>query len=450
MHRDCDDGCGELANERLRYFTGRHMTARDFRDEQAYHRSHRHLHNRMLHGWGVVCGLDVHPHPVPECRPRYVKVDCGFALDCCGREIAVPKETVSPEIPWDRRPGSQSGNGQQSAPPPPPASKAVFDQGGPATTNNDDSEEERWVLVLCLRYDETPVEPLPVLYNEQNCDPQRHEHSRIREGYTLEWHWVREADLHEYQWKTGGGGCPDDHDGAPCIEDDCEDGDGPSRCCLDPQCPPHDCIPIAVVTIDEQGPVAKENISIIGRPSTEPPEHALTHICRINWPHGGVISRGELEQNLSELRIRFDRRLLPEAHSNHCGPRGVNACTFIVQFGGGYEDLDFVTFTDPPRLEHDCVAVYTIDPRSRKGHGYRDEPPFTYLENHTVFVTLKCDFILDCHGVPVDGNHLGGILPSGDGVRGGTFESWFHVVSDREWESDYERKQQPDMEQTSW
>src|SRR6185436_12297755 len=99
-------------------------------------------------------------------------------------------------------------------------------------------------------------------------------------------------------------------------------------------------------------------------------------------------------------------------------------------FGGGYEDLDFVTFSDPPRVEHDCVAVYSLDPRSGKGrgHGYRDEPPFTYLENHTVFITLKCDFILDCHGVPVDGNHLGGLLPSGDGIRGGTFESWFHVV----------------------
>ena len=62
----CDDtgtdGCQPLALERIRYFTGRHMTARDFQDADAYHRSFRHLHNRVLHGWGVACGLDV------ECR----------------------------------------------------------------------------------------------------------------------------------------------------------------------------------------------------------------------------------------------------------------------------------------------------------------------------------------------------------------------------------------------
>ena len=109
----------------------------------------------------------------------------------------------------------------------------------------------------------------------------------------------------------------------------------------------------------------------------------------------------------------------------------MNAATFIVQFGGGYEDLDFVTYTDPPHVEHDCIAVFTIDPRSRKRH---HERPYAYLENQTVYITLKCDFILDCHDVPVDGDHLGGLLPSGNGVRGGTFESWFYVVPDHEWD----------------
>ena len=51
-----------------------------------------------------------------------------------------------------------------------------------------------------------------------------------------------------------------------------------------------------------------------------------------------------------------------------------------------------------------------------------------------VHVTLKCDFIVDCLGNPVDGDHLRGRLPSGDGVAGGIFESWFRVVKD----SDYD------------
>src|SRR5215475_13399483 len=92
----CDDesgprNCEDLMTERIHYFTGRHMTARDFKDADAYHRSHRHLHNRLLHGWGIACGLDVHPHPRPECG---VIIRCGLALDCCGREIVVPKDLV--------------------------------------------------------------------------------------------------------------------------------------------------------------------------------------------------------------------------------------------------------------------------------------------------------------------------------------------------------------------
>jgi hypothetical protein len=43
-------------------------------------------------------------------------------------------------------------------------------------------------------------------------------------------------------------------------------------------------------------------------------------------------------------------------------------------------------------------------------------------------VTVKCDFLLDSNGKAVDGNHLGGTLPSGDGVPGGDFESWFTVT----------------------
>src|SRR5688500_3191421 len=106
----CDDEtgpgeCESLVRERIRYFAGRHMTARDFRDGDAYHRTMRHLHNRVLHGWGVACGLDVRLHARPECG---VVVSCGLAIDCCGREVLVPK-TVAQRIPWDIWPKTGSG-----------------------------------------------------------------------------------------------------------------------------------------------------------------------------------------------------------------------------------------------------------------------------------------------------------------------------------------------------
>lgn len=408
---DCHDGCGELATQRLRYFTGRHMTARDFRDEQAYHRTHRLLHNRMLHGWGVVCGLHVEAHPKPDCQKDHVKVSCGFALDCCGREIPVQKDVVPPPVPWNERP----------------------------------QDQHEYVPLLCLEYCEAESEPVPVLYSEQNCDPQRRENSRIDESYRFAWHWVRLSDLPQFQWKTPKGGCPDAKEGSPCPDDDCGGGHGPRRCCLEPQCPPHHCVPIAYLKTSD-GAIGSDDIVMLGRPSLEAPDYALTHICSTNWEHGGVVPRSDLEGPLRELRISFDRRLkaVPE---KACGPSGVNACTFIVQFGGGGEDLDFVTYEKPPHVEHDCVAVFTIDPRK---NDYRTDIPYGYLEGQIVYITLKCDFILDCHDQAVDGNHIGGLLPTGDGVRGGTFESWFRVVSNDEWKSIQEQQNQAaKTEQTS-
>ena len=70
------------------------------------------------------------------------------------------------------------------------------------------------------------------------------------------------------------------------------------------------------------------------------------------------------------------------------------------------------------------VAVFTIDDRY-----LATGPRQNSIAGTSVYVTLKCDFILDCHGNPVSGPHLRGRLPSGNGRPGGTFESWFRVVS---------------------
>ncbi len=48
-------------------------------------------------------------------------------------------------------------------------------------------------------------------------------------------------------------------------------------------------------------------------------------------------------------------------------------------------------------------------------------------------ITIRCDFLLDCRKNPVDGDHLRGRLPTGDGTPGGTFESWVKVVDDDEY-----------------
>ena len=88
--------CGMHIPKRNAYFDGKLLVARDFTDEQDYHRGHRQMHNSLLHGTGVVCGLRLIQHPSPECRSENLVLEPGLALDCCGREIIVPQRVLLP------------------------------------------------------------------------------------------------------------------------------------------------------------------------------------------------------------------------------------------------------------------------------------------------------------------------------------------------------------------
>jgi hypothetical protein len=66
---------------RVNFFTGRIVSADDLRDEQEQSRARQWLHNRLLHGNGVVSGLDV------AVEGNEVQVSAGVAIDGLGREI---------------------------------------------------------------------------------------------------------------------------------------------------------------------------------------------------------------------------------------------------------------------------------------------------------------------------------------------------------------------------
>jgi len=88
--------CGPHTPRRNRYFDGKLLVARDFSDEQDYHRGHRQMHNALLHGSGTVCGLKLVAHPALDCQRKFLVLKPGYALDCCGREIIVPSDTLFP------------------------------------------------------------------------------------------------------------------------------------------------------------------------------------------------------------------------------------------------------------------------------------------------------------------------------------------------------------------
>jgi hypothetical protein len=72
--------------ERLRFFDGQLLSVKDFQTEQAYQIEKRRLHNRILHGVGIVAGLAV---SVDDASGTAVVVSPGFALDGKGNEIVV-------------------------------------------------------------------------------------------------------------------------------------------------------------------------------------------------------------------------------------------------------------------------------------------------------------------------------------------------------------------------
>jgi hypothetical protein len=72
---------------RNRYFYGKLLDVFHFDLEQDYLNGKRWLLNRLVNGYGVLCGLDVQPVE----KVRAVKVTPGIALDRGGREIIVPR-----------------------------------------------------------------------------------------------------------------------------------------------------------------------------------------------------------------------------------------------------------------------------------------------------------------------------------------------------------------------
>lgn len=84
--------------ERVKYFYGQLLGVRELQSEQSYFVEKHRLHNRYLHGHGVVCGLEVEPIIDEEpCAPHdeemapvtRVQIGDGLALDCHGNEVVV-------------------------------------------------------------------------------------------------------------------------------------------------------------------------------------------------------------------------------------------------------------------------------------------------------------------------------------------------------------------------
>lgn len=83
--------------ERTRFYPRQIVTPDDLTQDQIYFRDKMRRHNRLLHGWGLVCGLLVERCGGPDeasLDPCRVRITSGYALDPYGNEIVVPDNQV--------------------------------------------------------------------------------------------------------------------------------------------------------------------------------------------------------------------------------------------------------------------------------------------------------------------------------------------------------------------
>lgn len=163
-----DKHCSYNDIKRTNYFHGMLMTERDFREEQIYHIEKRKLLNRMLHGWGVVCGLNV--KTTTPASPNII-VEGGMALDCFGNEILVCEEqTVDLTIK-------------------PCATTAAYDPCAQYVLEPQDQ-----ALYVVIKYDERGTKPEPVYAPGGSCEEKTCNFSRTQEGFCIEvWDYPPEA-----------------------------------------------------------------------------------------------------------------------------------------------------------------------------------------------------------------------------------------------------------------
>ncbi len=154
MHQLVCPECDFEPFKRNHYFTGKLLVERDFTDEQRYFREKIRHHYARLHGWGVVCGLKVRQHQTPGCQDRYVYIEPGTAVDCCGREILVPREEC---IDITQLEGFEE--------------------------HIKEGDTDPHTLQICVRYAQCPTEEIPVVYDECGCDDTRCAPNRILESY---------------------------------------------------------------------------------------------------------------------------------------------------------------------------------------------------------------------------------------------------------------------------
>ena len=452
MKRYDDPKCGVCATpqfERNNYYYGKCFTVRDLQQEQSYFNDKRYLINRMVLGWGVVCGLDVYWDP----KSRNVVVTPGMALDCCGREIVICEDK-----------------------------RLSFDKDDDDYYRQDNQRPEG-KFVLCLEYDECNADPVEL--PPANCDEKaKQEYNRIRETYKLRLKPWDEACPKEPPKEHD---CPDHykHDGlkvGPYPPSTCKSPNLHQFLCDKlrhcPECESCDCVIIATITFPpkngggyqdpKQGgyqnpqPAGGYAYQQPGGGSPDPTVDPCTnrkfvynntllydlincyhgdlpHIVDFNWrkyayPKREMTFDAFLQMIREGVTVYFDHEMEEDSLNPH---------TFIIAYlyretgTGTYVRKQIPMETIRWAKAGDC---YTATFHARPDWIEDElETPNSELRADTryepgvdVEIILRGSRIWSKDKKGLDGEYLADKLPTGNGTQGGDFVDWFRVTPSEE------------------
>lgn len=479
MEKDTIKKCGvcEIPHfERNNYFYGKLMTARDFTDEQCYLNEKRWLINRMIHGWGVVCGLDVRfesreeknkyacEKVISSCEKEEqcnIVIEKGFAIDCCGREILVcAEQTIS-----------------------------LADVEPPTHPDAKRPVQGRQTYVICLEYDECRTEQV-TLAPSICSQSEKNAFNRIRDAFKVRLRHASEVNipnganaycqLNDQKKETReNSGLKHCHEYQP----ECEQYEPLHHYLCQkliegcPQCDPCACLVLAEITaepVDDGGHEylkdleqkvlpEKRRVGKI-RLTIDPCTHRrlvyhnkmlfdlihcyhddLPHIIHISWRafHGkkGVYWDDFVKHIIVEgLTVTFDHAMDPATINRH---------TFFISF----------KFADRPSgtIVRKFIPVEKIKSPKKNNCKFRLQVSKEWIEEEIdaskselfdgidVEITLRSSLIYDLNCKALDGDFICGKLPTGNGVQGGDFVSWFSVRPKHDKKSKKSRKETEDI-----
>jgi hypothetical protein len=165
----CSCGSGVSSTlERPRYYPRQLITPADMTQEQDYFRDRLRRHNRLLHGWGVVCGGLVCPAPATGggFQPWMVSISPAFILGPYGDEILIAQPCTQDLRTSGSTPATGSDQDPWCAPifVPPPNTGSTF---------------------VAVKYAETQTRPVRTQPTGCGCSTTQCEYSRYSDGFEI-------------------------------------------------------------------------------------------------------------------------------------------------------------------------------------------------------------------------------------------------------------------------